>query len=288
MQAADDADQVLFHKVHKGKKLIENMLSEHKAISWLDCALHCQRYVDGFCAGFNYKSTMNGNEVNCQLTVAQQQRDGVIEAKTKNDWAFYQRQYIKEPCSPSPCADERHGKCVVNSDGTAVSCKCFEKYEGNRCEIRIFDDPNFNFALNKPTSQKTYPNVGWKAVDGNSNPAWSSGSCTQTQPLITDPQWWRVDLGEEIPVSRVVITNRNVAGARLGNFAIKIGNSLDNDGLSNPTCAGDNLSVPTGQTKTFVCTPWIRGQYLVVQSHVNDLLTLCEVEVYAYTMKMIV
>jgi hypothetical protein len=77
-----------------GKKLIENILSEHKAISWLDCALHCQRYVDEFCVGFNYKSSMI-DEVNCQLTVAQQQRDGVIEAKTKNDWAFYQREYIK-------------------------------------------------------------------------------------------------------------------------------------------------------------------------------------------------
>jgi hypothetical protein len=135
------------------------------------------------------------------------------------------------------------------------------------------------------------PSAGWKAVDGNRNPAWSAGSCTQTQtqPRITDPQWWRVDLGEEIPVSRVVITNRgDCCGARLGNFAIKIGNSLDDDGLSNPTCVGDNLSVPTGQTKTFVCTPWIRGQYVVVQSYVNDLLTLCEVEVYAYTMEMIV
>jgi hypothetical protein len=155
--------------------------------------------------------------------------------------------------------------------------------------LHWFCRPKFNFALNKPTSQKTWPNAGWKAVDGNRNPAWSSGSCTQTQRRITDPQWWRVDLGEEIPVSRVVITNRgDCCGARLGNFAIKIGNSLDNDGLSNPTCAGDNLSVPTGQTKTFVCTPWIRGQYLVVQSYVNDLLTLCEVEVYAYTMEMIV
>ena len=89
-----------------GKKLIENILSEHKVISWLVCALHCQRYVNEFCVGFNYKSSMNDNEVNCQLTVAQQQRDGVIEAKTKNDWEFYQRQYIKVKCNSSFRQDE--------------------------------------------------------------------------------------------------------------------------------------------------------------------------------------
>jgi hypothetical protein len=84
-----------------GKKLIENILSEHKAISWLVCALHCQRYVNDFCVGFNYKSSIIDNEVNCQLTVAQQQRDGVIEAKAKKDWVLYQRQYIKVKCNSS-------------------------------------------------------------------------------------------------------------------------------------------------------------------------------------------
>ena len=69
---------------------------------------------------------------------------------------------------------------------------------------------------------------------------------------------------------------------RLSNFAIKIGNSLENDGLSNPKCTGDNLSVPAGATKTFLCKPLKLGQYLLVQSYVDDILTLCEVEVYAY------
>ena len=99
-----------------GKKLIENILSEHIAISWLVCALHCQRYVNEFCVGFNYKPTMNDNEVNCQLTVAQQQRDGVIEAKTKNDWVFYQRQYIKVKFNSSFRQDE-----VISSSKTGWS-----------------------------------------------------------------------------------------------------------------------------------------------------------------------
>ena len=147
-----------------------------------------------------------------------------------------------------------------------------------------FADPNLNYALNKPTTQKTYPSDGRKAVDGNRDPLWSGGSCTGTDPRITDPQWWRVDFGEEIPVSRVQITSRiQCCPERLSNFAIKIGNSLDNDGLSNPKCAGDNLSVlPAGSTKEFACKPLILGRYLAVQSYVADVLTLCEVEVYAY------
>ena len=88
-----------------GKKLIENILSEHKAISWLVCALHCQRYVNDFCVGFNYKSSIIDNEVNCQLTVVQQQRDGVIEGKA-NDWVLYQRQYIKVKFNSSFRQDE--------------------------------------------------------------------------------------------------------------------------------------------------------------------------------------
>ena len=96
-----------------GKKLIENILSEHKAISWLVCALHCQRYVNDFCVGFNYKSSIIDNEVNCQLTVVQQQRDGVVEGKAKKDWVLYQRQYIKVKFNSSFRQDE-----VISSSKT--------------------------------------------------------------------------------------------------------------------------------------------------------------------------
>ena len=81
-------------------------------------------------------------------------------------------------------------------------------------------------------------------------------------------------------MSRVLITNRLRAAQRLSDFAIKIGNSLENDGLSNPKCAGDHLSVSSGETKTFLCKPSIFGQYLVIQSYYEDVLTLCEVQVY--------
>ncbi|CAB4029053.1 receptor-type tyrosine- phosphatase mu-like, partial [Paramuricea clavata] len=196
LQAADDADQVWFHKAHNGKKVIENILSEHKVISWLFCALHCHGYAGQFCAGFNYKSSTIDNEVNCQLTVAQQQRDGVIEAKAKNDWVFYQRkQYIKDPCSPSPCF---HGTCVVNTaDRRNVTCKCFEKYEGKACETRIYD-PNLNYALNKPatSSSSTYAHLSQRAVDGNTNTDWDASGCFQAES--SEKQWWRVDFQEEI------------------------------------------------------------------------------------------
>ena len=71
-------------------------------------------------------------------------------------------------------------------------------------------------------------------------------------------------------------------GYRLGNFAIKIGNSLEDHGRSNPRCGETNLAVPQGQTKTFSCSPPMNGQYLVIQSFLNDVLTMCELQVYAY------
>ena len=70
-------------------------------------------------------------------------------------------------------------------------------------------------------------------------------------------------------------------GDRLGDFAIKIGNSLEDHGRSNPRCGETNLAVPEGQTKTFSCSPPIHGQYLVIQSFLNKL-TMCELQVYAY------
>ena len=83
-------------------------------------------------------------------------------------------------------------------------------------------------------------------------------------------------------MSRVLITNRLYAAYRLSDFAIKIGNNLENDGLSNPKCAGDHLSISSAETKTFLCKPSMLGQYLVIQSYYEDVLTLCEVQVYAY------
>ena len=66
--------------------------------------------------------------------------------------------------------------------------------------------------------------VSSRAVDGNSDTTFSSGSCSQTN-LATNP-WWRVDLGRVEPVNHVYIVNRgDCCGDWLNSFEIRVGKS---------------------------------------------------------------
>ena len=64
-----------------------------------------------------------------------------------------------------------------------------------------------DLALNQPTDQVSvsFGGVASRAVDGNNNIDWRSGSCMRTKEE-KDP-WWRVDLGAPVPVAEVVIVN---------------------------------------------------------------------------------
>ena len=65
-----------------------------------------------------------------------------------------------------------------------------------------------NIARGKPAFQK---DMGWgglpaRGVDGNRNGQWGGASCTHTN--IHSQAWWAVDLGKEMSVTRVSISNR--------------------------------------------------------------------------------
>lgn len=61
-----------------------------------------------------------------------------------------------------------------------------------------------------------------RAVDGNSETAFASGSCTHT--LTENKAWWKVDLGQVEPVSEVYIVNRGDGWThRLSSFEIRVG-----------------------------------------------------------------
>lgn len=144
----------------------------------------------------------------------------------------------------------------------------------------------YNFALQKPTVQSstTTSNIGtWAsslAVDGNTN-----NDCSST-PLCTltadTNAWWRVDLQLEIPVARVVITNRwDYGWTRLSNFEIRIGNSLDDEGRVNPKCGDTHSIIERGLTKTITCSPRVSGRYLLLNSLLTSVvISICEVQVY--------
>ena len=69
-----------------------------------------------------------------------------------------------------------------------------------------------NVAAGKATEQSStysdhYSNgASAKAVDGNSDPDFNNGHCSRT--LEDSPSWWRVDLGDRVPVFEVRIVNR--------------------------------------------------------------------------------
>ncbi|XP_071234915.1 fucolectin-1-like, partial [Salvelinus alpinus] len=100
-------------------------------------------------------------------------------------------------------------------------------------------------------------------------------SCTHTEQQ-TNP-WWRVDLLYVYRVTAVTITNRGDSAERLDGAEIRIGNSLENNGIRNPSCAVIT-TIPAGETNTFQCNE-MEGKYVVeVIPGQNKILTLCEVK----------
>ena len=68
-----------------------------------------------------------------------------------------------------------------------------------------------NVAKGRPAFQSTvgYGGVPARAVDGNTNPDWGSETITHTdEGRKNSPQWWEVDLGKNVEVSKIVLHNR--------------------------------------------------------------------------------
>ncbi|KAG7469845.1 hypothetical protein MATL_G00133170 [Megalops atlanticus] len=140
-----------------------------------------------------------------------------------------------------------------------------------------------NVALGKKASQSSTAFLGKadKAIDGNRN-AWYKGeSCSRTDKEA-DP-WWRVDLLHAYNITSVTITNREDCCAEMIDGAeIRIGNSLENNGNSNPLCAVIS-SFPVWETLTFQCGD-MEGRYVnIFLPGCQKYLNLCEVEVNART-----
>lgn len=86
----------------------------------------------------------------------------------------------------------------------------------------------------KATQIALYGNgFAFNAVDGNTDGVYSHGSCTHTQKALN--AWWRLNLLKRHKVFSVVITNtQDNIPERLSGAEIRIGNSLDNNGINNP------------------------------------------------------
>ena len=74
--------------------------------------------------------------------------------------------------------------------------------------------------------------VASNAIDGTREPEYNKQSCSHTQD-DTNP-WWRVDLLGVYRVKAINISTMHCCAERLDGAEIRIGNSLENNGINNP------------------------------------------------------
>lgn len=140
-----------------------------------------------------------------------------------------------------------------------------------------------NLALGKPVAQSStaYGGVPERAVDGDTNGSWGSGSVTHTEENVGQP-WWRVDLGRSQQLGRVDVFNRtDCCGARLSDYYLLVSANPLSDSLAEnlarsdvwvshqTTQAGSPTTIPVGAA----------GRYVQVQLAGTGTLSLAEVQV---------
>ncbi|XP_068089305.1 uncharacterized protein [Hyperolius riggenbachi] len=150
------------------------------------------------------------------------------------------------------------------------------------CEVQVFGVPyDGNVALKGQAAQSSTYNADSaanKAIDGNLDSNFLSGSCACTNNDVSP--WWRVDLLQPYKISKVIITNRgDCCWDRLAGASILIGNSTENNGNNNPSCAVIS-SIQNSSALTFQCNDMV-GQYVnIVIFGQHQFLQLCEVQVF--------
>ncbi|RXN24989.1 hypothetical protein ROHU_021796 [Labeo rohita] len=148
------------------------------------------------------------------------------------------------------------------------------------CEVGVYGTLAGNLAVGGAVIQSS-TSGDWfaeKAIDSNRGLQQIYTGCSST--LSETNPWWRLDLRHIYRVNRVVITNRKDCCAEQINGAeIRIGNTLENNGSSNPICAVIP-AIPAGESYSYSCGG-MEGRYvnLIIPGDMK-MLTLCEVEVY--------
>ncbi|XP_028435574.1 uncharacterized protein LOC114556740 [Perca flavescens] len=148
------------------------------------------------------------------------------------------------------------------------------------CEVDVTGqalDPNIARSGNVIQSSLYENEFPERAIDGNRASNLRQRSCSVTNNDFKP--WWRLDLLKTYQINTVTITNRgDCCHERINGAAIRIGNSLFDNGNNNPRCAVIS-SMAAGSSQTFVCNG-MEGRYVnIVIPGRREYLTLCEVEV---------
>ncbi|WP_031077993.1 alpha-L-fucosidase [Streptomyces sp. NRRL WC-3742] len=145
-----------------------------------------------------------------------------------------------------------------------------------------------NLAKGRPVKQHStaYGGVPERAVDGNTDGAWSAGTTTHTAEDANEA-WWQVDLGTSADIGQVWLYNRtdNPESLRLSNCWVMTSDTEFTSGnLTESRTAPDVTAVridgPAGNSRGVQLNG--RGRFVRVQLEANGTaLSLAEVEVYA-------
>ncbi|XP_071192913.1 uncharacterized protein [Salvelinus alpinus] len=178
----------------------------------------------------------------------------------------------------TPAVTGEHSGAARDSLQTSYNNLTKERDQIQRETEKLNNKIKGNLALNGVATQSSlYENrEASDAIDGKRNTHY--GSCTHT--LKDRNPWWRVDLLNVYRITEVTLTNRgDCCPERLDGAEIRIGDSLENNGINNPRCAVIS-HIPAGEAHTFQCNE-MEGRYVVVViPGRSEWLTLCELEVH--------
>ena len=136
-------------------------------------------------------------------------------------------------------------------------------------------------AVNKPSYQiSTWDHGPHLVNDGNNNQDHFASACSHT--YASPAPWWKVDLQNMYVIRSVKIYNRADSNTdRLQNGQIKVADNLNFDMVDFKAC-GEFQTMTEPTSREFFCPGYTYGQFVEVIMFHNEILTLCEVEVYGY------
>jgi F5/8 type C domain len=134
--------------------------------------------------------------------------------------------------------------------------------------------PSANVAAGRPATQisTSHDAPASRAVDGNTSGSWGDNSVTHT-PTHANP-WWKVDLGEVLPIGKVVVYNRtDCCAERLDGFILEV---LGEDGTVTFTYTEGVMVESRREIEVHSFGRWVK----IRLPGAGRILSLAEVEVY--------
>lgn len=189
-----------------------------------------------------------------------------FEVKLCCPWKKCARESHLQRENVATCHHEKGRYVRVDVKGTAQLAMCEVQVYG----AKVGALPQIQLLSNgKPASQVS--EVGGagptRAIDGNTNGKFSSGSCTQTKTGAK--AWWKTDLQKVYRIAKVVVWNRSdCCQSKLNGFVVKLCCPWKQCGTG-----GDSLR---NEVQCFDQ----EGRYVQVELPSIGSLTLCEVQVY--------